>query len=104
MLGEMPGISFGALNLMNLNRFFRVEWGSGVIGMIGRGRNCAPITTTKATKEVAVKANTFGLTLIGIGLVVLGLILVFLVVPFWLWALLLGVVLILVGFFLIIAG
>lgn len=73
-----------------------------MIGMFGRERGCAPISTTKTTKEVSFRANANGLRLIGIGLILLGLVLVFVVVPFWLWAVLLGVVLILVGFFLII--
>jgi uncharacterized membrane protein HdeD (DUF308 family) len=54
------------------------------------------------TREVAVKANRNTLRYVGIGLIVLGLLLVFLALPFWLWAVLLGVVLILAGFFLII--
>ena len=68
--------------------------------MFGRGQHCAPISTTKPTKKVWSGGNS--LRFAGIGLVVLGLLLVFLMVPFWLWAVLIGIVLILVGFFLII--
>jgi hypothetical protein len=48
-------------------------------------------------RQVPVKAGVCGARLIGAGLIVLGLTLFFLAVPFWLWALLLGVVLILAG-------
>ncbi|MCL2545426.1 MAG: hypothetical protein FWE77_05845 [Clostridia bacterium] len=72
-----------------------------MIGMFGRGRHCECVSTTKPrTKAWAgFKSN---LWLAGIGLIAVGLLLIFLMVPFWLWAVLIGIVLILVGFFLII--
>lgn len=73
-----------------------------MISMFGSRRDCAPRATPKCTREVPVRTGQSGFRLIGIGLIVLGLVLVFLALPFWLWAVLFGVVMILVGFFLLI--
>jgi heme A synthase len=67
--------------------------------MFGRGRKCAPVSATKPVKKAWKGKNS--LWLAGVGLIAVGLLTVFLAVPFWLWAVLIGIVLILVGFFLI---
>ena len=85
---------------MNIIAACCVEWGSGVIGMFGRERNCAPVSTTKPVKKAW--RGRPNLWLAGVGAIAVGLLLVFIAVPFWLWAVLIGIVLILVGFFLII--
>jgi len=72
-----------------------------VIGVFGFKRNCESVSTSRPNKK-AWKGFKSNLWLAGVGLIAVGLLLIFLMVPFWLWAVLIGIVLILVGFFLII--
>lgn len=67
--------------------------------MFGRGRKCAPVSATRPVRKAWRAGNSPWL--VGVGLIAVGLLLVFLAVPFWLWAVLIGIALILVGFFLI---
>ncbi len=61
-------------------------------------------TTTRQTRLVPVKINPAGLRTVGLCLIALGLIVVFVAIPLWIWAVLIGVLLIAVGFVLLSAG